>query len=92
MERGIGAVILAHIGVCLSAQSTADRHPGYGLLLFGIFSLFMAVAGTCTGEAWAGLGRMVYRAEKPKEFWRLVTMYYLGGVCFIGYFLYVGWR
>lgn len=62
--------------------------PPYGLLLFGIFSFFMAVLGTCTGVTGARYGGWVYRAKEPKQFWRLVAMYYLGGVCFIGYFLY----
>jgi|HubBroStandDraft_1064217.scaffolds.fasta_scaffold933498_1 hypothetical protein len=66
----------------------SDLSPPYGLLIFGVFSLFLAVRGTCTGEAWAFLGRVVYRDEKPKQFWRLVAMYYLGGVYFIGHFLY----
>ena len=95
MERRIYAVILPLLGVGLGAQNTVARQVGapmYGLLLFGVFSLFLAVAGTCTGEAWARFGRVVYRAKEPKQFWRLVAMYYLGGVCFIGYFLYVGWR
>ena len=66
----------------------SDIRPPYVLLIFGAFSLFLAVAGTCTGEAWARFGQVVYRAKEPKQFWRLVAMYYLGGVCFIGYFLY----
>jgi hypothetical protein len=94
MERGICAVILALLDVGLGTQNTAAGHAGsdlrpmYGWLLFGVFSLFLAVVGTCTGEAWARFGRVVYRAKEPKQFWRLVAMYYLGGVCFIGYFLY----
>jgi len=60
----------------------------YGLLAFGVFSLFMAVAGTCTGEAWARFGQRVYRDKEPKQFWRLIAIYYLGAVCLIGYFLF----
>ena len=60
----------------------------YGLLVFGVFSLFLAVVGTCTGEAWARFGQVVSRAKEPKQFWQLIAIYYLGGVCFIGYFLY----
>jgi hypothetical protein len=95
MERGICAVILAHIGVGLGAQNTAARHAGspkYGLLLFGVFSLFLAAVGTCTGETWARFGRVIRRDEKPKEFWEDVVACYVIGFCFIGYFLYVGWR
>jgi hypothetical protein len=42
--------------------------PPYGLLIFGVFSLFLAVVGTFTGEAWARFGRVVYRAKDPKQF------------------------
>lgn len=66
----------------------SDLRPPYGLLIFGLFSLVMAVAGTCTGEAWAKFGVVVYRDERPKQFWLLVASYYLGGLGFIGYFLY----
>lgn len=61
--------------------------PPYGLLIFGLFSLFLAVAGACTGQAWARFGRVVYRAKEPKQFWGLIAMYCLGALCFIGYFL-----
>ena len=67
-----------------------DSHlrPPYGLLIFGVFSLFLAVAGISTGEAWARFGRVVSRAKEPRQFWGLITIYCLGAVCFIGYFLY----
>jgi len=64
------------------------RPPPYGLLIFGVFSLFLAVAGISTGEAWARFGRVVYRAKEPKQFWWLITIYWFGAVGFIGYFLY----
>jgi hypothetical protein len=60
----------------------------YALLAFGVFSLALAVVGTCTGEAWARYGRVVYRVKEPKQFWRLIAIYYLGGFCFIGYFFF----
>jgi hypothetical protein len=60
----------------------------YGLLVFGLFLLFLGVAGTLTGEAWGRFGRVVYRAKEPGKFWRLVAALYLGGVCLIGYYLY----
>jgi hypothetical protein len=36
----------------------------------------------------ARFGRVVYRAKEPKQFSSLVAMYYLGGLGFVGYFLY----
>jgi hypothetical protein len=76
LERGICAVILPLLGVDLVGQNTFARQAGapmYGFLLFGVVSLFLAVTGTCTGEAWARFGRAVYRAKEPKQFWRLVA-------------------
>ena len=66
----------------------SDVRPPYGLLVAGIFSLFLAVGGTCSGAAWARFDSVIYRAKEPKRFWRLVAIYYLGAVWFIGHFLY----
>ncbi len=66
----------------------SDSTPPYGFLIFGVFSLFLAVVGTCTGETLARYGLVVCRAKDAKKFWSLVGLYYLGGVCFVGYFLY----
>jgi ABC-type microcin C transport system permease subunit YejE len=62
--------------------------PPYGILAFGVFSLLAAVVGTCTGQAWGRFGGVVHRAKRPKEFWLTIAMQYLGGVGFIGYYLY----
>jgi hypothetical protein len=67
---------------------TEFQRPPYTLLIFGVISFCLGVIGTCTGGVWARFGRVVYRAKEPAEFWQLVALYYLGGVCFIGYFLY----
>jgi hypothetical protein len=56
----------------------------HGGLVFGLFLLFLAVRGTCTGEAWAYLGQVVYRDEEPKKFWSLVASLYLCGIFLIG--------
>ena len=66
-----------------------DSSPSIGLLFLGVFILLLAVAGTCTGEAWARFGQVVYRVKTPKQFWLLVAGYYLGGVGLIGYYLYL---
>jgi hypothetical protein len=66
----------------------SNLRPPYGLLIFGVFSLVLAVNGTCTGEAWGYYGQVVYRDRTPKQFWWLVAGQYLGGLGLIGYFLY----
>lgn len=60
----------------------------YGFLAFGLVMLFLAVVGTCTGEAWGHAGRLIYRAKEPEMFWFLIAAYYLLGAFGIGYFLY----
>jgi hypothetical protein len=66
----------------------SNLSPPDGLLIFGLFLLFLGVAGTCTGEAWAYFGQVVYRDEEPKKFWSLVASHYLVGLFLIGHFLY----
>jgi hypothetical protein len=51
----------------------------------GGFLFSMAVFSTFTGKTSARFC-WVYRAKEPIVFWLVVAMYYLGGVCFIGYF------
>jgi hypothetical protein len=62
--------------------------PPYIFLILGIISLSVGVISTCTGVTWARYGRVIYRAQEPKQFWCDVAVCYLGGVWFIGYFLY----
>ena len=62
--------------------------PSYVLLIFGIFSLFMAVLGTCTGVTGARYGGWVYRDKEPTQYWWTVALYFFGGVFFVGIFLY----
>jgi hypothetical protein len=60
----------------------------YGSLFIGIFFIALGVASMCSGEALGRFGSVVYRAEKPNQFWQLVAMEYIGGAFCIGYFLY----
>jgi hypothetical protein len=71
------------------AEFRWDGPTPYGLLIFGVFSLVLAVVGTCTGETLARFEGVIYRADDPKEFWWLIAIYYLGAVGLIGYFLYL---
>jgi len=86
----ITAVLVLREAAFSQASLSMPSHssPPYGLLFFGLFLLFFAVAGTFTGEAFARFGRVVYRAKESKQFWWLIAFEYLAGVCLIGYFLY----
>jgi hypothetical protein len=66
----------------------SDPTPSYVLLTLGVISFFAAVVWTYKGKAWIRFHGWVYRAEEPIRFWWEVAMYYLVGVCFIGYFLF----
>jgi energy-coupling factor transporter transmembrane protein EcfT len=57
-------------------------------LLIGIVLLIIAVVFTLTGETVERYRGMVYRAEEPKRFWWDVALFYLGGIFFIGLYLY----
>lgn len=63
--------------------------PPYVFLILGIISFTAAVVWTCTGKAWVRFHGWVYRAQEPKWFWWEVALYYLVGLGFIGYFLYL---
>ena len=62
--------------------------PPYIFLILGVVSISAATVFTCTGKVWVRFNDWVYRANKPGTFWCEVAVYYLGGVWFVGYFLY----
>lgn len=62
--------------------------PPYIYLTLGVVSFLAGAVFMCTGVVWARFGRVVYRAENPREFWENVVVYYIVAVCCIGYFLY----
>jgi hypothetical protein len=62
--------------------------PQYRFPLIGIILLVIAVLFRLTGETIERFHGVVYRAEEPNRFWWNVATYYLGGVFFIGLFLY----
>jgi hypothetical protein len=57
-------------------------------LMLGVISISAAVVWTRTGRAWVRFHGWVYRAKEPRWFWWEVALYYLVGVCFVGYFLF----
>jgi hypothetical protein len=65
-----------------------DWYSHYIYLILGIISFSGAVVSTCTGKTRARFSGWVYRAQEPVVFWLVVATYYLGGVFFIGIFLY----
>lgn len=60
----------------------------FALFFFGLFLIRLGVVGTCTGEASARFGRLVYRDKQPWQFWGEIAMDYHGGVFLIGYYFY----
>ena len=64
-----------------------SRTP-YVWLIFGSGLLLLAIIGTRTGKVRASAGGVADRTKEPQDFWGLIIMYYLCGICSIGYFLY----
>jgi len=56
--------------------------------LLGGFCVIVAVLSTCTGKALTRGQGLVSRAEDPKTFWWIVSIWYIGGILLIGGFLY----
>jgi hypothetical protein len=60
-------------------------------LLIGIVLLLLVVASTLTGETFKAdryRPGIVDRSVEPKRFWWNVVIYFLGGLFFIGLYLY----
>ena len=64
------------------------RSPYFSLIV-GVISFSLGTVWTCTGRAWIRFHGWVYRAEEPATYWIAIAVYYLGGVFFIGKFLYL---
>ena len=62
--------------------------PPHIFAILGVLSISAATVFTCTGKVWVRFNGWVYRVNKPGSFRWEVALYYLGGVWFIGYFLY----
>ena len=62
--------------------------PPYDLLLLGICAISAAALFACAGKVWVRFNGWVYRDKEPRPFWGNVACLFLGGVCFVGYFLY----
>jgi hypothetical protein len=64
------------------------RSPYFSLIV-GVISFSLGTVWTCTGRVWIRFHSWVYRAEEPVTYWIAIAVYYLGGVFFIGKFLYL---
>lgn len=57
-------------------------------LLIGIILLIATAIFTLSGETLERYHGFVSRTEEPKRFWWDVVLYFLGGLFFIGLYLY----
>lgn len=69
-------------------MSDSDLKMPFILFIVGGALFFLGLYSTSTGRAWERYRGWVYRAEKPIRFWWNVAVYYLAGVCLIGYAFY----
>jgi hypothetical protein len=56
----------------------------FGVLLFGLFLVLLAVIGTFTGKAYSK-GRPTDRAKDPVNYWMTLSVEYLCGAFLIWY-------
>jgi len=59
----------------------------YYYLFFGLLFLAIGLASVYSGQSPTRQG-WVYRDKNPTDFWWVIGIYSVGGVCFIGYCLY----
>ena len=57
-------------------------------LFGGGLMLVIAVAGTFTRKLPGRFCDVSSRTKTPKQYWSAIAGYYLGSICFIGYYLY----
>jgi hypothetical protein len=57
-------------------------------LAVGLILILVAVVSTLTGKTYARYVGWASRVKEPTDFWWGVAIYFVGGLCFIGYFLY----
>jgi hypothetical protein len=57
-------------------------------LLAAIAVLALALMETLSGEALAGYGQSIDRADNPKNFWKAVALHYAISLFFWGRYLY----
>ena len=88
MSRVTNAIITAYMDWWHSQINSP-----YYFLIVGVISFSAAVISTCTGKTYGKYGHgLASRAKQPTDFWWTVAIYYIGGVCFIGYFLWKVYR
>jgi hypothetical protein len=62
--------------------------PPLCFLTVGVIFISGAAVFAYTGKVWVRFSGWVYREKQPRVFWGEVAAYFLGGVFFVGYFLY----
>lgn len=65
-----------------------ESSPIYYLLI-GTVSFVIALASVFAGKTWGRFEGVIYRDKEPRKFWGLVIVYFLIGLCFVGYTLYL---
>jgi hypothetical protein len=74
----------SHLCPLRTPESMSGMVPkSFGLFLFGLLSLVLALVGTFTGKAYGRGGSATARAEDPSGYWTLLTLEYVGGIFFI---------
>jgi uncharacterized membrane protein YjjP (DUF1212 family) len=75
--------------ILFMADLNAFIRSPYFSLVVGLISFSLATVSTFTGSVWIRFHGRIYRANEPRTFWVSVAVYLLGGVFFIGKFIYL---
>ena len=65
-----------------------ESSPIYYLLCGTVFFL-MGLGSAWSEKTWGRGEGWIYRDKEPRKFWELVILYFLIGLCFTGYALYL---
>lgn len=88
MKSVLPGLVLAGLLV-IGLLAAALVKPPHIFLILGILSVSAATVFASTGKVLVRFSGWLYRAKQPGLFWWNVALYYLVGVFFIGYFLYM---
>jgi amino acid transporter len=66
----------------------SDPNSPLGLLIFGMGIMFLAMVYTCIGKVSDHSFGWVERSNDSRGYWLTLAVYYLGGLSFIGFYLY----
>jgi H+/Cl- antiporter ClcA len=76
------------LGLKVSDYRSVSDRDGPFFLFIGAICLIVSVIYAVSGKVLTRFRGVIFRDEEPNRFWRAVVMCFLGGLLFIGLYLY----